>query len=50
MLWLCIADKTPLTARSARPAPIFCATKADTLCITDDGTSMMTETTFCATP
>ena len=45
-----IAVKNPFFARSTFPAPIFCATNAETVCITEDGTSMMKATIFCATP
>ena len=38
------------SARSKRPAPAFCATKADMDCINAMGTSMMKAHTFSATP
>ena len=37
-------------ARSSFPAPTFCATKADMDCISEDGISMINDTTFCAIP
>ena len=45
-----IAVRKPFHARSFFPAPVFCATNADTDCITEDGISMMNEVSFCATP
>ncbi len=38
------------SARSFKPAPIFCATKADMACEKVEGTSMMKAHTFSATP
>ena len=45
-----MAVKNPFQARSFLPAPMFCATKADRLCMTEEGISMMKDTIFCATP
>ena len=45
-----MAVKKPFQARSFLPAPMFCATKADRLCMTEEGISMMKDTIFCATP
>ena len=45
-----MAVKNPFQARSFLPAPMFCATKADRLCMTEEGISMMKDTIFWATP
>ena len=41
-----MAVKNPFQARSFFPAPMFCATKADRLCMTEEGISMMKDTIF----